>query len=109
MEEKLLHEYVSEVREINDIVEYMKDPVVDEAMGYLVKLTVKEHVPPAQLAPLIVKLQSLAGLCHQKAKYYTLYDKGAENAKRKNTYYSVEESLDKLVNALKYMSKGYNG
>lgn len=104
---KTLLEYVSEVRELNEISEYMKDPLIDEAMGYVVKLTVKEEILSLnKVGELITKLQAMSGLLHIKAKYYTLYDKDGANTKRKNTYYSMEDTLDKIVNALKYIPKG---
>ena len=106
-EDKSLFEYVKEVRELNDISQYMQDPLIDEAMGYVVKLTVKENVPAGKVGEVIVKLQAMAGLLHVKAKYYSLYEKDGVNAKRKNTYYSMADTLDKLVNALKYLPKGY--
>lgn len=105
--EKTLFEYVKDVRELNDISEYMKDPLLDEAMSIVVKLTLKPEVPPGKVGELIVQLQAMSGLLHSKAKFYTLYEKDVSNAKRKNTYYSMAETLDKIVNALKYLPKGY--
>lgn len=110
-ETRSIVEYVSQVREIMEISEYMQDPILDEALGYVVKLSVKstkEVIPPGAVSNLVIKLQSIAGQCAVKAKYYTVFEKGPEASKRKNVYYTVEESLDKIVNALKYGAKNGN-
>jgi hypothetical protein len=100
--------YVSQVREIMEISEYMNDPILDEALGYVVRLSVKstkEVIPAGAMTQLVVKLQSIAGQCSVKAKYYTIMEKGPEAAKKKNIYYTVAEVLDKIANALKYGAK----
>ena len=40
-----------------------------------------------------------------QARYYTTFLKGGENSKKKNTYYTAAESIDKLVDALKYAAR----
>lgn len=99
-------EWISQITELNDIHEFMQDPAVDQAMGYLIKIYMKEGlVPPAKVPQLIVELQALAGICALKAKYFTVFEKGGENSKRKNVYYTIENALDNLVNSLKYSAR----
>jgi len=107
--EKTLLEYVSEVTELNELSKHMNDPIVDEAMGYVVKLSVKNTVPFQAVAPLVVKLEALAGQCALKAKYYMVWAKTETNAgQKKNTYLTLEESLHNLANAIKHFNKTGN-
>jgi hypothetical protein len=39
------------------------------------------------------------------ARYYTTLEKGETASKKKNVYYTVSDSIDKLVAALKYGMK----
>lgn len=104
-DEKAILDYVSDIDELNEMSKYMDDPVVSEAMGYVVKLSVKENVPLTALPALIVKLQAISGILSLKAKYYTVYEKGPESSKRKNTYYTLADTINNLCNALKYGAK----
>lgn len=108
-DDKTLLDYVSEVTELNEISKFMNDPVVDEAMGFVVKLSVKNSVPFQSVAPLVVKLEALAGQCALKAKYYMVWAKTEPNAgPKKNTYLTLEESLHNLANAIKHFNKTGN-
>jgi hypothetical protein len=108
-EDKTVLEYVSTVRELMEMAAYVNDPIVDEAMDTVVKLSVKgDKLPAGAVAPLIVRLQAMAGQCAMKAKYYTVFEKGPESSKKKNVYYTLEEALDKIVQALKYTAKNGN-
>jgi hypothetical protein len=93
-------DWVSMVTEINDVHEFMQDEVVDEAMALIVKLCVKSgSVPPNVAAKLVVHMQALAAQCAIKAKYYTVLNKDSQ---KKNIYYTLEDALNNLVNAIKY-------
>lgn len=96
---------VSKITELNDIIDFMNDPVIDEAMHIVVKLSVKEQVPPATIAPLITKIQALAVQCSLKGKFYMVFEKGGDAAKRKGTYLTMAKGLDDLTQALKYQAK----
>lgn len=103
METKPTLEYVSEVTELYEMCEFLQDPVVDKSMDLIVKLYVKEgSVPPATVPNLIVKLQAYAAHCALKAKYYMVFEK---DMKKKNVYFTLEDALDKIVQALKYTAK----
>jgi hypothetical protein len=96
-------EYVSQVTELNEMSDFMQDPVVDEAMGIVVKLySVNGHVDPGKVPALIIKLQAYAAHCALKSKYYTVFKKDSQ---RKNVYYTLEDALDKIVAALKYSAR----
>ncbi len=106
MDKKTLLEDVSNIVELNDIYTFMNDPVVDEALDLVVRLSVKENVPPNVVPPLILKVKALSAQCAIKAKYYTVFEKaGPDNSKKKNVYYTLHESLDAIANALKFVAK----
>lgn len=105
MSDQNMLELISEITELNDIHEFMQDTTVDDAMGYIIKLIAKPDVPAARAPGLIVRLQALSSQCAIKAKYYTVFEKGGENTKRKNVYYTLEDCLDKLAQAIKYSAR----
>lgn len=108
MDQAELLTLISEVTEMNDIHSFMGDEALDEALGAIIKLIMKPDVPAGVAPGLIVKLQAIAAKCAIMARYYTSYEnKGPENVKRKNTYYTMNEALDRLVDALKYSAR-YN-
>jgi hypothetical protein len=50
-------------------------------------------------------LQAISAKLAVMARYYTTFEKGGENSKKKNTYYTVSEAIDKLVDSLKYSAR----
>lgn len=97
---------VSKITEINDIHDFMNDEDLDQAMAYIIKLIGKPDVPASIAPSLIVKLQAISAKCAIMSRYYTSYqNKGADFVKRKNTYYSAREAIDRLVDALKYSAR----
>jgi len=105
MAEQTVLENISKVTEFNDMSEYMQDPDLDQALDLIIKLISKPDVPSATAHTLIVKLQAISAKLSMQARYYTTFLKGGENSKKKNTYYTASESIDKLVDALKYAAK----
>jgi len=79
-EDKNTLELISSITEFNDLHEYMKDDQLDKALAIVVKLLMNPDVPSSKAPYLIIE---------------------------KNIYYSAKESIDKLVDALKYVVR-YN-
>ena len=103
-------ELISDITEFNDLHEFMKDEHLDKALAIVVKLLMNPDVPSAKAPHLIMELQAMSTKFSILASVYStiMKDKaGTENNKKKNVYYSVKESLDKLVDALKYVVR-YN-
>jgi hypothetical protein len=103
-------EYISQVTEFNDIHEFMDDSDLDEAMAILVKIMMKPDIPSTQAIYLINKLQAMSAKFGLLATYYTTVAKGPSgsiNNTKKNVYYTMKDSLDKMVDALKYVAR-YN-
>ena len=108
MAEQTVLENISKITEFNDISEYMQDADLDQALDIIIKLISKPDVPATTANMLIVKLQAISAKLAMQARYYTTFLKGGENSKKKNTYYTASEAIDKLVDALKYAAK-YGG
>ena len=96
---------ISEITEFNDLSEYMNDSDLDQALDLIIKLISKPDVPATSAPTLIVKLQAISAKFSVLARYYTTFEKGGENSKKKNTYYTVSEAIDKLVDSLKYSAR----
>ena len=106
MTEKSTIDLISEVTEFNDMKEYMKDPDLDYALDLIIKLIAKPDVPSAKAPELIVKIQALSSKFAMLSRFYTTFEKGGENSKKKNVYYTAEEALNNLAAALKYSMRG---
>jgi hypothetical protein len=103
-------EFVNQVTEFNDLHEFMADPELDEALALIVKIMMKPDIPSVQAVALIGKLQAMSAKFAILATYYTTIAKGPSgsvNNTKKNVYYTMKESIDKIVDALKYLAR-YN-
>jgi hypothetical protein len=89
-EDKNTLELISNITEFNDLHEFMKDEHLDKALAIVVKLLMNPDVPSAKSPMLIMELQAMS------TKFAVLA-----------SYYSLKESIDKLVDALKYVVR-YN-
>ena len=105
MTEKPVIELISELSEFNDMKSYMNDPDLDYALDLIIKLIAKPDVPSIKAPDLIVKMQALSSKFAMMSRYYTTFEKGGENSKKKNVYYTAEEAINRLVDALKYSAK----
>ena len=105
MTDKPVIELISELTEFNDIKEFMGDSDLDYALDLIIKLISKPDVPASKAPDLIVKMQALAAKFAMMARFYSTFEKGGENSKKKNVYFTAEEAINKLVDALKYSAK----
>lgn len=104
-------ELISKITEFNDIHDYMKDEQMDKALAIVVKLLMNPDVPASKAPMLIIELQAMSTKFSMMASVYSTIAKdkaGTANNNKKNIYYSAKESIDKLVDALKYVVR-YNG
>jgi hypothetical protein len=109
-EDKNTLELISSITEFNDLHDYMNDAQLDRALAVVVKLLVNPDVPAAKAPQLIIELQAMSTKFAMMASYYSTIAKdkaGTANNNKKNIYYSAKESIDKLVDALKYVVR-YN-
>lgn len=98
-------ELISDITELNEIHKDIADPLLDEALGLLIKLTVKPEVRLSAAAPLVVQLEAIALQLRLKAKYYMLYDKAVEGKNKKNICMTMADGLERLADATKYLIK----
>jgi len=99
---------INQVAEFNDINEFMKDDEVDEALALIIKIYTKPDIPSTQAVVLIAKLQAMSAKFGILATYYSTIAKGPTgsiNNKKKNVYYTLKDSIDKLVDSLKYVAR----
>lgn len=110
VESKNTLEIISDITEFNDLHDFMQDEHLDKALAIVVKLLMNPDVPSAKAPHLIMELQAMSTKFAVLASVYSTIAKdkaGTENNNKKNIYYSVKESIDKLVDALKYVVR-YN-
>ena len=100
MENKSTVDLLNEINQFNEISEFMQDKELTEALGIIAKLIANPDIPPAKAMLTITRLQSFSAKFAMLAAWYS-HVKKDERAK-KNIYYSAKESIDKLVDALKY-------
>jgi len=99
---------INTIAEFNDVHDFLKDPDVDECLAIIVKIMSKPDVPPTQAVVLIAKLQAMSAKFGILATYYSTLGKGATgspNNLKKNIYYTMKDSIDKLVDSLKYVAR----
>mgnify|MGYP006287819917 FL=1 len=104
-------EFISNITEFNDLHDFMQDEQLDRAMSVIINIMVKPDIPAAKAHILIVELQAISAKFGILASYYSTVAKdkaGTVNNNKKNIYYSVKESIDRLVDSLKYVVR-YNG
>lgn len=103
----------SEIHSINDIVEFneihkfMDDEQVDRALEVVSRAVASpSSLPPQAIPDLIVELQALSTKFALLATYYSgIGKKGPDEVKKKNLYFTLKDSLNELVNALKYKAR----
>jgi hypothetical protein len=99
---------INQVAEFQDMHEFLQDEELTEALGIIVKIMTKPDVPPAQALVLINKIQALSAKFGILATWYSTVAKGPSgsiNYVKKNVYYTMKDSLDKLVDSLKYTAR----
>jgi len=104
-EQSTVIEQISQITEFNDMSEFMNDKDLDAALDLIIKLITKPDVPSAKALSLIVQLQAISAKFAMQARYYTTFEKGGDASKKKNTYYTAADTVDKLVDALKYSAR----
>jgi hypothetical protein len=103
--ENNIFEQISEITEFNELSKYMNDPDLDEALSLVIKLIIKPDVPSAKAPELIVRLQALSAKFTMQKRYYMTFEKGTDASIKKNTYASISDAIDKVVDSLKYIAR----
>lgn len=101
-------ELIDEVHEFAKLHEFANDEQLDMALALVVKLIMRPDLPQHKIPSLIVQLQALSAKFGILASTYAtvLKDRpGTENNLKKNIYYTMNDVLDKIVDALKYPAR----
>ena len=98
---------LNSVNDFNELSEYMQDEEITQTLVAIAKLIAKPDIPPDKAARLIVQIQAYSAKFAMLASFYANVKK--DDRSKKNVYYSAREALDKLVDALKYTVRTYNG
>lgn len=104
IDEKLIVQ-VSQITELNDISKFLQDEDVDLALARLIQIKTKPDLPADTAMLVMEQLQACASMFGLKATFYAALNKGpsgSDEFKKKNLYYSMEERINRLVDALKY-------
>lgn len=100
---------LSQIKEFNQIHDFMQDEQLDRALDIVLKLIVKRgEIPAIKAVPLIVELQALSTKFAFASAQYATFDSGpakSEKAHKKNVYYSAKEAINKLVDSLKISAR----
>jgi len=91
---------LNNVSHFNEISEYMKDEELTKALVIVAKLIANPDIPPAKVTITITQLQAYSAKFGMLASWYSHVKK--DDRARKNLYYSARETIDRLVDALKY-------
>lgn len=89
------------VKELNHLSQQINDEDLDTALNILLKLIGKPDMPPQVIGPTIVQLQAIAAKLRIMAAVETHIYK--QDRARKNLLYTTSDSIDSLVQALKYL------
>jgi hypothetical protein len=104
IEEPRLRELITQVAEINNISEFLKDPQLDQALAKIVSLLSNPAVPAETAAFEVVNLTNLSVVFKLKAKNYWLIESDVPDArKKKDLYLTLSDCTEKLAGALKYI------
>jgi len=91
---------LNSINEFNEISEFMNDEELTKALVAVAKLIANPDVPPAKATLLIVQLQAYATKFAMLASWYSHVKK--DERSKKNIYYSAKDTMERLVDALKY-------
>lgn len=98
------NDVLASIEEFVKISETMKDPELDDALRYIVKLIEKPDIPPKAAVSVIVKLEAIAAKFAFAQSYYKTFGKaGTDERYKKDVYYTAREAVVRLVDSLKYI------
>lgn len=99
---------VSKVDDILEMYSFLNDSEIDFALNKVVEWSQDPKIGPGQVALLVVQLQAIAAKAHLRASYYKNISKpkpGTEEYNLKNCYFTLHESINELVMALKILAR----
>lgn len=107
MSEKTTVDLLNDVAGFTEMTEYMQDEEFTKTLALVAKLIINPDIPPAKAQVLLLQLQSYSLKFGMLATWYANVKK--DERPKKNMYYSIRDSVDRLCDALKYMTRNYHG
>jgi hypothetical protein len=107
MSEKTTVELLNDIVAFSEMSEYMQDEEFTKALALVAKIIANPDIPPAKAQILLLQLQSYSVKFAMLATWYANVKK--DERPKKNMYYSIRDSVDRLCDALKYMTRSYHG
>lgn len=99
---------IEQVRAIKQITDKMNDESVDQALDIIVNLIKKPDVPSSDVHKAITRLDALGAYFGTQASWYKGWGKGGtEERYKKDMYYTLKESFQRLSDAVKYQAKSH--
>lgn len=102
------HDYsaiIDQVKDIKRISDEMNDPEVDKALALVIE-TIKKPDVSAHAHLAVTQLSALAAYFAVEATYYKNWGKaGIEERFKKDMYYTLNDALSQLADAIKYQAK----
>lgn len=97
---------ITTVDEFNNVSRFLHDDDVDQALAIVINLLGNPDIPAKQAVGAIIFLSALTVKCRIIAKNYMIIDKNKPDAaQKKNFYFTLADSMQELVNSLKYVIK----
>lgn len=85
---------------------FMSDPELQEALDLAIKIIAKPNVPQQRVATLCVRLEAYAVVFRMRYTENMMWTKNGKDASaKKNSYRSMYDGIDRLVDSLKYLMK----
>lgn len=100
---------IEQVRNVKQITDRMGDPEVDKALAIIVELLRKPDVKKDEISHAITRLEALSAYFGVEASWYKGWGKsGVDERYKKDMYYSLRESFQRLADSVKYQAKSPN-
>ena len=96
---------IDQVKDIKSIADEMQDPEVDKALAIVIDVMQRPDVS-GKVHVAITQLSALAAYFAVEATFYKNWGKGGIQERfKKDMYYTLNDSLSQLADALKYQAK----
>lgn len=103
-------EQVEELRELKAMHEFLQDEEFDRLLEVVIKCLRKPDTLPSNVEQVILELQAISTkFAIYIAFYKNVGTKNDDARKRKDTYYTLRDATNNLVDAMKYVAKARQG
>jgi hypothetical protein len=94
---------LEQFKELKLLADAINDPELDRALNIVVQCIKEPHVPPNKIADVITELSAIAAKFGVVKVWYKTFGKsGSDERMTKDVYFTLQDSLYHLIDALKY-------